>query len=120
MNRKSGFFSGITINRDNEKRLSLEGDFDKYFDLYTIEGYENEVLQIFTPEIMNMFINDIKELNVEMFENRMYIYSQSFSPDMEGLIKFYDSGKDVIVNLDQRLKGLKDDVSAMEKYIKLT
>ena len=120
LSRKFGIFSDMTISRDNEKRLSLEGDFDKYFNLYTIEGYENEVLQIFTPEIMKMFIDDTKELNVEMFGSRMYIYSRSFSADMDGLIKFYNFGKDVIINLDQRLKSLKGDVSAMEKYIKLT
>ncbi len=120
LNRKFWIFSDMTIQRDNERKISLEGDFDKYFNLYTVEGYENEVLQIFTPEIMKIFMYDTKELNVEMFKNRMYIYSRSFSADMKGLIKFYDFGKDVIINLDQRLKNLKGDVSAMEKYIKLT
>ena len=34
LSRKFGIFSDMTISRDNEKRLSLEGDFDKYFNLY--------------------------------------------------------------------------------------
>lgn len=46
----------------NQRSLSLEGDFNKYFTLYVPPEYEIEALQIFTPDIMAKLIDKSKIL----------------------------------------------------------
>ncbi len=50
---------------DKHQRLSLEGDFDKYFSLYCPEGYEQDALYLFTPDIMARFIDNAALAKIE-------------------------------------------------------
>ncbi|HEY1106904.1 MAG TPA: hypothetical protein VGE78_12220 [Agromyces sp.] len=62
------------------QRLSLEGDFDRYFALYCPEGYEADALYLFTPDIMARFIDTIAEFDLEIVDDRLYLYSNGARP----------------------------------------
>lgn len=71
----SVFGSNLPTRFDRNQRLSLEGDFDRYFELYCPEGYEVDALYLFTPDIMARFIDSAAELDVEIVDDWMFLYT---------------------------------------------
>lgn len=63
-----------TFSRD--QRLSLEGDFDQHFALYCPKGYERDALYLFTPDVMARFIDNAAALDVEIIDDRLFLYAR--------------------------------------------
>lgn len=69
--------SDLPVNFDKDQRLSLEGDFDKYFSLYAPEEYKRDALYIFSPDLMALFIDESSPFDAEIIDNKLFIYSNS-------------------------------------------
>jgi hypothetical protein len=65
----------LPVAFDKDQRLSLEGDFDRHFALYCPRGYETDALYLFTPDIMARFIDTVAELDVEIVDDHLFLYS---------------------------------------------
>lgn len=52
----------------------LEGDFNKYYNLYAPEGYGADVRYIFTPDLMNTLIEESDGIDIEVMDNNVYVY----------------------------------------------
>lgn len=63
----------FTLNSNNI--LSLEGDFNKYFTVFEPNGYSRDTLYIFTPNVMQSFVDNLSGYDIEIFNNELYIYS---------------------------------------------
>ena len=72
----NSFGSNLPASFGKAQRLSLEGDFDRYFDLYCPEGYERDALYLFTPDIMARFIDNAAQLDVEIVDDWLFLYTQ--------------------------------------------
>lgn len=70
------FGSNLPATFDKDQRLSLEGDFDRYFSLYCPEGYEADALYLFTPDIMARFIDNAAALDVEIVDDWLFLYAK--------------------------------------------
>jgi len=70
------FGSNLPASFDKSQRLSLEGDFDRYFDLYCPAGYETDALYLFTPDIMARFIDHAAALDVEIVDDWLFLYAR--------------------------------------------
>src|SRR5690606_23027033 len=70
------FGSNLPARFDRDQRLSLEGDFDQYFQLYCPEGYERDALYLFTPDIMARFIDNAAQLDAEIVDDWLFLYSK--------------------------------------------
>lgn len=68
--------TNLPVFIDHEQRLSLEGDFDKRFTLYAPREYERDALYLFTPDIMARFIDNASELDVEIVDGYLFLYSK--------------------------------------------
>lgn len=68
--------SDVAAGFSPEQRLSLEGDFDRYFSLFCPSGYEVDALYLFTPDIMARFIDNLAQLNVEIVDDWMFFYTR--------------------------------------------
>lgn len=68
--------SNLPASFDRDQRLSLEGDFDKFFSLYCPEGYERDALYLFTPDIMARFIDNAAALDVEIVDDWLFLYAK--------------------------------------------
>lgn len=68
---RSNLDAGLTANQ----RLDLEGDFPRHFRLYCPVGYEKDALYLFTPDVMAALIDHAADLDVEIVDNRMFLYS---------------------------------------------
>lgn len=72
----NGFGSNLPASFQKSQRLSLEGDFDQHFTLYCPRGYERDALYLFTPDIMARFIDNAAELDVEIVDDWLFLYTQ--------------------------------------------
>ncbi|AZS42420.1 hypothetical protein CVS54_03783 [Microbacterium oxydans] len=72
----NGFGSNLPASFQKSQRLSLEGDFDEHFTLYCPRGYERDALYLFTPDIMARFIDNAAELDVEIVDDWLFLYTQ--------------------------------------------
>lgn len=70
------FGSNLPASFDRHQRLSLEGDFDRYFALFCPAGYETDALYLFTPDIMARFIDSAAALDVEIVDDWLFLYTQ--------------------------------------------
>lgn len=75
------FFGKIATNlpldyKFNQK-LSLEGDFDKYFTLYAPKEYKRDALYIFTPDLMAAFIDWSGGFDAEVIDDMLFVYSSN-------------------------------------------
>lgn len=70
------FGSNLPESLARGQRLSLEGDFDDHFALYCPEGYEQDALYLFTPDIMARFIDHAAALDVEIVDDWLFLYAQ--------------------------------------------
>ncbi|MBT2474918.1 hypothetical protein J7E68_10135, partial [Microbacterium sp. ISL-103] len=59
-----------------DQRLSLEGDFDRYFSLFCPAGYEVDALYLFTPDVMARFIDHAAQLDVEIVDDWLFLYTR--------------------------------------------
>ena len=71
----NGFGSNLPASFQRAQRLSLEGDFDRYFTLYCPAGYERDALYLFTPDIMARFIDGAAQLDVEIVDDWLLLYT---------------------------------------------
>lgn len=55
--------------------MLLEGDFNNYFTLYAPKEYERDALYVFTPELMALLVDESAKFDVEVVDDRMYVYS---------------------------------------------
>ncbi|KAB1664067.1 hypothetical protein [Pseudoclavibacter sp. CFCC 13611] len=58
------------------QRLSLEGDFDRHFDLYCPSGYERDALYLMTPDVMAWLVDDVHGFDVELIDDRVVLRSK--------------------------------------------
>ncbi|MFF7293834.1 hypothetical protein ACFY9N_14985 [Microbacterium sp. NPDC008134] len=72
----NGFGTNLPASFQRAQRLSLEGDFDRHFTLYCPEGYEQDALYLFTPDIMARFIDHAAQLDVEIVDDWMFLYTK--------------------------------------------
>lgn len=70
------FGSNLPASFRKDQRLSLEGDFDRYFTLYCPAGYERDALYLFTPDIMARFVDNAAQLDVEIVDDWLFLYTQ--------------------------------------------
>lgn len=71
----SVFGSNLPAQFARAQRLSLEGDFDRYFTLYCPQGYERDALYLFTPDIMARFMDNVAQLDVEIVDDWLFLYT---------------------------------------------
>lgn len=72
-----GKFSNLSSAYKGSQRLSLEGDFDKYFTLYAPDSHKRDALYVFTPDVMQAMIDAAHEYDAEIIDNNLYLYSGS-------------------------------------------
>lgn len=57
------------------QRLSLEGDFGKFFTVYVPAGYERDALELLTPDVMACLIDHGRSWDIEVVDDRLQLAS---------------------------------------------
>ena len=66
--------SGAGAPADTQ-RLSLEGGFDRHFQLYCPIGYEADALYLFTPDVMARLLDHVRGFDVEIVDDWLLLVS---------------------------------------------
>ena len=104
------------ITEKNDIKISLEKDFNDYFNLYTQRGYGIEVIQIFNNETL-AFLRDISgDYNIEFIKNRIYIYSGSVFSDEKKVEDIYEVAEKIFKSMKPVLKKIKKDFKVLHPY----
>jgi hypothetical protein len=69
------FASSLPATFSRNQRLSLEGDFDRYFTLYCPREYERDALYVFTPDLMALLIDEAAAFDVEIVDDWLFVYT---------------------------------------------
>jgi hypothetical protein len=67
--------AALPVGIDESQRLSLEGDFDRYFTLYSPADYEADALYVFAPDLMALLIDEVSSFDVEIVDDWLFVYS---------------------------------------------
>ncbi|MEI6297083.1 MAG: DUF3137 domain-containing protein [bacterium] len=93
----------------NKGLLMLEGNFNKYFNIYTPQGYKIETLQILTPDIMEKLIEKSHKYNFEFNLDKLYIFAMTQLTKKEDLDEILDFSDYLISKLGPKLSKLKNE-----------
>ena len=101
-----------------KNKISLEGDFNKYFTLYAPQGNEVEALEVFSPDTMALMEDESKHYTVEFAGNRIYIYANGFVSTTDNLTQLFRLAKKLIEKLAPLASRLKNDSAIVAAPIK--
>lgn len=62
---------------------ALEGDFNKYYTLYAPEDYGSDARYVFTPDLMQLLIQESDNIDIEIIDNELYVYFGNYAMDTE-------------------------------------
>ncbi|GAB3126967.1 hypothetical protein GCM10027056_25480 [Glaciibacter psychrotolerans] len=65
----------LPVEFKQAERLSLEGDFDKSFQLYSPPEYRRDALYVLTPDLMAALIDDAGSYNVEIIDSTLVFFT---------------------------------------------
>lgn len=86
------FVSNLPSQFDASQRMSLEGDFDKYFSVYAPKGYERDALYVFTPDVMQVLADQGKDFDMEIVGNELFVFrvgklNLAAKPELEKMLR---------------------------------
>ena len=61
------------------QKLSLEGDFDRYFSVYVPAKYERDALELLTPDVMVCLIDHGRQWDIEIVDDRLVVASRRWA-----------------------------------------
>jgi hypothetical protein len=88
------------------QRLSLEGNFDTYFDTYVPETYNIDTLSFITPEVMEELLA-ARGYDIELVDNKLFCFGPLTA--LEDLAEFRQIGLRLQAGLNDNVKTYKDD-----------
>ncbi|MGW9630931.1 hypothetical protein ACWGST_09510 [Agromyces sp. NPDC055520] len=67
--------SRLPIGFEHDQRMSLEGDFDRWFRVYAPQTYGREALYVLTPDVMAALIDEAAHFNVEIVDETLVFFT---------------------------------------------
>jgi len=67
--------SDLPVDVGRSQRLSLEGDFDRWFRVYSPTAYGADALYVLTPDVMAALIDEASGYNVEIVDDALVFFT---------------------------------------------
>jgi hypothetical protein len=83
------------------QRLSLEGGFDRHFQLYCPIGYEADALYLFTPDVMARLLDHVRGFDVEIVDDWLLLVTT----------------KDLVTTRPEDWRDIADAVDALDDRV---
>jgi hypothetical protein len=104
------------FGKKNDVEMSLEPEYKKNYKLFTTLGYEIEVFQIFSKELLDFLKETGSHFSIEFSENKIYIYDDKLIRSEKELSTLFDLTKRIIEKIAPFLHRMSDDFSALHDY----
>lgn len=88
-NKNDRIQSSIRTEYEPSQRMTLEGDFAKYFDLYVPTGIQINALGLLAPNMMQILINHSGLFDIEFRDNELILMTRNslYSPETMRLLQ---------------------------------
>lgn len=96
--------SVLPVLFDKDQKITLEGDFSKYFDVYSPRNYQVSALSLLTPDVMQTFLTKLHQVDVELVNNRVYIYDPDLMNSREQIKDMFEAADAIIDEWSGKLK----------------
>jgi len=106
----------LHLPADDSERISLEGDFNKFFALYAKKGFEVETLEIFTPDFMEKIQDEWKNFSLEFVGTHIYIYSYHVISTKVELDNIYSLAQYLVGKIGPLAERMKASLVALENF----
>lgn len=95
------------------QELQLEGDFNKYFKVYSPVGYERDTLYWLTPELMLLLQENFSAYDIEIIDDIVYLYTPHFFKDFnaQNVVEALRIGKRLYLEFEQNTRKYVDNRS---------
>ncbi len=103
------FHYNMDMNIQGKDLLTLEGNFSKYFDLYTTRDLEIETLEIFTPDVMAELIDHSHKYSIEFVDDKIYICCMGIIGKLADLEMMYNVAKTMSERIGRFLDAKKEN-----------
>jgi hypothetical protein len=87
-------------------KLTLEGDFNKYFTVYAVKDSELEVYQVLTPDVMADMIDRATNFSFELNANKLYLFTLGDINTALEMKRMFDVATFLIDLLEKRTRGV--------------
>ncbi len=103
----------------DERKITLEDDFDRYYNLFVKDGYGVEAMQVFRDDFLRFLIEENCNFSIELKEDRMYIYLRRKIRRYEEFRELFATAGETIKVIAPLLVRLKKDFDVLnERYNK--
>ena len=90
------------------EKLSLEGNFDDYFDFYTQNANRIDALSLITPDIMQTVIDATKMYDIEIVGNKLFIYINGDKRNSFQVKNLFDGFGKLLVEIEHKSNTFKN------------
>ncbi len=88
------------IDLDRSQRYKAEGDFGKYFDIFSGGNDHVSALALFAPDVMSLIMANYGFYDIEVVADRLYLYDYNFINNQHDLEDFYQRGLALAAEID--------------------
>lgn len=99
-NNLMNMVSNIAHLLGDMQQVSLEGNFDQHFRLFTAAD-PTSTLQVIEPSIMASMVDYSLKFDVEIVEDRMYLIAPYTEVNSLGMQSFFVAAEQLVLNLDR-------------------
>ncbi len=103
---------------ENERRIRLEEEFDKNYNLFARDGYGVEVMQIFNEDFLRFLQEENSNFSIELKGNRIYIYDDVLVKKKNQLRELFEVTGKLFERIGPLLNRLENDFAALHGYYK--
>ncbi len=95
------FISNIGHFFGSEAEIHLEGDFNKYFKVYS-KAPPTDTLRVLSPDMMVRMIDSGYKYDIEIIEDKLHLISNYEFSDEQGVKYFFELADALMDKLDRR------------------
>ncbi len=101
----------------NDENISLDRSYNN-FKLRASRGYHIEVLQIFSPEILDFLNSQKNKFNIEFSRNKINIFENKVVNNRKDLDELYNVGKKILDSAGFLIDRLRGDFEVLHPHYK--
>lgn len=98
-----------------KSKIGLEPPADQFFELYSEPGFEQEALEIFTPELLARLVALPKKYTMEFVGNKLFVYSKLLIYKRDDLNYIYATFTELAEHIGPYLKRMSGDVQSLNE-----
>lgn len=96
-----------SINRayETSQKLSLEGNFDKYFDFYAPSGLQVNALVILAPNAMQILMNTLVPYDIEFLYDKIYVFTDVPAYNRKNFEELFLAANELVIYIERLLNS---------------